>query len=100
MFLEKGLLVDEGRDLKLHATVVNTLYSKNKDKGTNKNQRSNKKFDAVALIDRWKDYTWAEDITIDRVSICEMGAKKIHDREGKVIDEVYTEVGSVSLIHS
>ncbi len=54
------------------------------------------KIDASALIGRYKDYEWAKDVRIERVAICEMGAKKITEGE-VVVDQVYTEVASVQL---
>jgi activating signal cointegrator complex subunit 1 len=48
------------------------------------------------LIDRYKDFTWAEGVKIDRVQICKMGAKKIwsggSEGEGEVLDEKYEAV--------
>jgi activating signal cointegrator complex subunit 1 len=51
------------------------------------------RFDARALIDSYKAFTWAKDVRIDRVQICKMGAKKVwsggKDGEGEVVDEKY-----------
>lgn len=40
---------------------------------------------------------WAQDVTVDRVAICEMGAKEVKDGE-EVVDKVYREVASVPLV--
>jgi len=36
-------------------------------------------------------------VALDRVSICEMGAKKVMYVDGRVVDEEYTEVASVPI---
>jgi activating signal cointegrator complex subunit 1 len=139
-FTEKGFMVEDTRPLKLHATVINTIYAKpdgrrgrkshvketlkhiehkvsphhheakhNDDEpaagseeddntpprndGHGPDAKSWMRFDASTLIDRYKDFTWAEGVRIDRVQICKMGAKKIwsggSEGEGKVVDEKY-----------
>ncbi|KAK1063238.1 hypothetical protein LTR12_009577 [Friedmanniomyces endolithicus] len=55
------------------------------------------KMDATALLARFENFVWAEGVVLDRVSICEMGAKKIVDADGRVVDEEYTEVASVRI---
>ncbi|EON68071.1 hypothetical protein W97_07219 [Coniosporium apollinis CBS 100218] len=55
------------------------------------------RFDATALIERYKDFVWAEEITIDKVAICKMGAKKTLNERGEVVNEEYEEVASVAL---
>ncbi|KXT16824.1 hypothetical protein AC579_6791 [Pseudocercospora musae] len=120
-FSDKDLLVSDDRKLKLHATIVNTIYAKGRrkpEKPKTNNQLSNiptrtqdadtaqghgpyanapLKLDARSLIEKYADYVWAENITLDRLAICEMGAKKILDGDGNVVDEKYTEVASVQL---
>ncbi|KAF7189820.1 hypothetical protein HII31_08927 [Pseudocercospora fuligena] len=120
-FNEKEFLVSDDRKLKLHATIVNTIYAKGRRKpaksqindrvsdiptrtqdadashGHGPNANAPLKLDARSLIEKYADYVWAENVTLDRVAICEMGAKKILDGDGNVIDEKYTEVASVQL---
>lgn len=55
------------------------------------------KIDATAMLERFKDFVWAEGFVLDRIAICEMGAKKITNDEGTVVAEEYTEVASVQL---
>ncbi|KAL8726842.1 MAG: hypothetical protein Q9166_006458 [cf. Caloplaca sp. 2 TL-2023] len=55
------------------------------------------RFDARDLLARYVDFEWARDIRIEKVSICEMGAKKITDEQGEVVGEEYTEIASVPL---
>ncbi|KAK5711117.1 hypothetical protein LTR15_012602 [Elasticomyces elasticus] len=126
-FADAELLVPDDRPLKLHATIVNTIYAKGKKKppmrqrdreeaaeadeagqgaGDGQDNRSQGhgpranaplKIDATALLERYQNFMWAENVALDRVAICEMGAKKIMDAEGRVLNEEYTEVASVQL---
>ena len=100
-FAQAGYLLSDDRDLCLHATVVNTIYVKDKKarakgNGHGKNSKGSRKFDAREIIDKYGDYQWAKDVRIERVSICEMGAKKIIE-DGGLTDEEYLEVASVPL---
>ncbi|KAK6522952.1 hypothetical protein TWF281_002379 [Arthrobotrys megalospora] len=87
-FFEKNILTQENRPLKLHATVVNTVYCKrikswldpknsgkrDRNRGGNKAERV--QFDATEVLEKYKNNVWAEGLEIDRVQICKMGAKK------------------------
>ena len=127
IFKEKGLLVEDNRDLKLHATIVNTIYAKGRKRpqpraassrapgasdaaategSEARDERASKhgptanaplKIDATQILEKYKDYIWAENVILDRVAICEMGAKKIFDEQGNVKAEEYTEVASIAL---
>ncbi|KAF2236540.1 hypothetical protein EV356DRAFT_530822 [Viridothelium virens] len=167
-FTDAGFLVHDDRPLKLHATIVNTIYAKQGhprarrrkakkaagapeqtpandkrdehdetgstkhefedelDEGgeqgeedgksedgihhkgeTNDNSsqttkqeekpRFQQRFNATTLIEKYKDFVWAEDVHLDRLAICEMGAKTMYDHDGKVVEEKYTEVASIRL---
>jgi len=100
-FTSKGFLVPDQRPLLLHATIVNTLYAKGgksrpKDAGHGKNNRGVDKMDATALLEEFGAYEWAKDIYIEKVCICQMGAKKEVVDE-LVVNEEYLEVASVAL---
>ena len=95
-FIHAGLLVPEERQIKLHATIVNTIYARETKNGKKRWGKGSGKFDATELIEKYKDFEWAKDIRVERVAICEMGAKKIIEGD-VVVDEVYTEVASVPL---
>ncbi|ORY18734.1 AKAP7 2'5' RNA ligase-like domain-domain-containing protein [Clohesyomyces aquaticus] len=137
-FTEKGFLVPDTRPLKLHATIVNTIYAKpgrqgrgqvepkaksehksgvmssqeqphdpcniieansdaeaevvaakERSEGHGPNAKSWLRFDASTLIERYKDFVWAENVCIDRVQVCKMGATKILGEDGDVVDEAY-----------
>jgi len=157
-FVKKGFMVDEKRSLRLHATIVNTVYAKPRGRGGGRgkagqapvhargavdgsngtgkhegdagadgsahehtddevttappdpstaetevralekqdsanghgpNAKSWLRFDARPLIERYRNTVWAGDVSIDRVQICKMGAKKITNAQGEIIREEY-----------
>lgn len=53
--------------------------------------------DSRSLLEKYKDFVWAENVTLDRIAICEMGVRKKMDPQGNVVSEEYTEVASVAL---
>lgn len=100
-FTLADLLIAETRPLLMHATIVNTLYAKrskghSKGSGHSKRNRGVEKLDASALLDEFAAYEWAKDVRIEKVSICQMGAKK-EVVDGVVVNEEYTEVASMPL---
>jgi len=95
-FRTAGFLLPDTRALELHATIISTIYARLASSGKMRWTKDSGKIDASALIGRYKDYEWAKDVRIERVAICEMGAKKITEGE-VVVDQVYTEVASVQL---
>ncbi|KAK4991322.1 hypothetical protein LTR50_001907 [Elasticomyces elasticus] len=98
IFTDSGFLLEDTRSLKLHATIVNTIYVKGcKSAGHGPEARAPLRFDATAVLQQWHDHVWAKDVLLDRVAICEMGAKKVHDAECGVVGEEYTEVAVVRL---
>lgn len=166
-FTERGFMVEDTRPLKLHATIINTIYAKpngrsgrgrkstvketlkhiehkvsphhrhhhhahphspanshtingvhspndkashaspppppdsedeniDKSEGHGPNATSWLRFDASDLIERYKDFKWAEGVRIDRVQICKMGARNVWSggKEGEgEMDERYVVVG-------
>lgn len=101
VFINAELLLHDDRDLHLHATIVNTLYAKDKKvrtqgSGHGKNSKGSRKFDAQEVIAKYQGFEWAKDVHIERLSICEMGAKKTIEN-GKVVNEEYVEIASVPL---
>lgn len=109
LFKDRGFLAENHRELKLHATLVNTIYAKSRVKrgqaagpadrseGHGPNAKAPLKMDATAILEKYEDFVWAENVVLDRVAICEMGAKKVLDAEGNVVDEEYTEVATMPL---
>ena len=82
----------ETRPLVLHATIVNTVYAK-KDRRHEKRRMGSISFDATEIMRTYNEkvgieagsamgeFVWANDILIDRVRICEMGAKIVEDEK-------------------
>lgn len=146
-FTDRGFMIEDTRQLKLHATIINTIYAKpggqrgrkstiketlkhiehkvsphhhshsphpnnadnqavdnaspinsddeqaQQNEGHGPNAKSWMRFDATDLITKYKDFKWAEEVRIDRVQICKMGARKVWsgggEGEGEVVDERY-----------
>ena len=89
-FIDAGLMEPENRPLILHATIVNTVYA-NTDRRHEKKRMGSISFDATEIMRTYNEnggfedgnavgeFLWAKDILIDRVRICEMGAKLVED---------------------
>jgi activating signal cointegrator complex subunit 1 len=97
VFVEEELVVEDGRPLLLHATILNTVYAKGRNtqrsrKGGGRNN-SRLTIDARPILERYDDHVWAEGIALERVAICKMGAKAVEggeegDEEYEVLAEV------------
>ncbi|KAF5667609.1 hypothetical protein FHETE_5667 [Fusarium heterosporum] len=81
-FQEAGLMAKEDRPLLLHATVVNTIYVKDNH---GRRRRDKLTLDARDMVGHYDDYVWLEDMPLDKVTLCRMGAKKIEGTD----DEAY-----------
>jgi activating signal cointegrator complex subunit 1 len=76
-FQEAGLMMDENnRPLLLHATILNTIYVKG---GRHGKKREKLTIDARGILDRYDDFVWMEDVPVEKIAICRMGAKKLED---------------------
>jgi activating signal cointegrator complex subunit 1 len=72
IFQEAGLMTNEDRPLLLHATILNTIYVK----GRNRAKRHEKlTVDARGILDRYEDFVWMEEVALEKIAICRMGAK-------------------------
>ncbi|KUI74044.1 hypothetical protein VM1G_09351 [Cytospora mali] len=89
-FKGAGLLAPGDLPLLLHATIVNTIYVK----GRNRPGAGKKKWersvitDAQAMVDRYEDQVWMEDVPLEKIAICRMSAKPI-EKDGVVVDAAY-----------
>ncbi|KAL1648892.1 hypothetical protein SLS58_002072 [Diplodia intermedia] len=125
LFTEKGLMIEDTRPLKLHATVVNTIYAKSggrhgkgfrRDPGLSEqskeataeastdtstghgpNSRAPIRLDATSVLSKYEDYVWADSIHVGKVAICKMGAKKTINAQGDVVSEEYEQIASAEL---
>lgn len=127
-FQGADFLIEDKRPLKLHATLVNTIYAKGRkprgygpqrqdripvssgDRGGNAEEEQEDRsqghgpdakapliINATDILDRYADFVWAEDVELDRIAICEMGAKKVLNDMGEVVNEEYKEVAVLRL---
>ncbi|KAI1659239.1 kinase A anchor protein [Daldinia decipiens] len=77
-FQEAGLMTEENRPLLLHATIMNTIYAKGRNrKGGKRHEKLT--IDARDILDRYDDYVWMKDVPVEKIAICKMGAKKQED---------------------
>ncbi|MCJ1253412.1 hypothetical protein MMC24_001223 [Lignoscripta atroalba] len=100
-FTSASIIVPDSRPLLLHATIVNTIYAKGRGSrsrggGHGANSKVMRGIDARDLLERYAGFVWAEGIRLERISICEMRAKKVMN-EGVVVGEKYVEIGIVPL---
>ncbi|ROT43730.1 hypothetical protein SODALDRAFT_320123 [Sodiomyces alkalinus F11] len=77
-FLEAGVMVAEDRPLLLHATVVNTVYVRN---GGRRGRGRRLTVDAREVLDRYDGHVWMEDVPLERIAICRMGAKAVEGED-------------------
>jgi len=88
---EEARLLTDTRELKLHATIVNTLYAKHKP------GNKDGSFNASLVLEEIKDFVWCEELRLDRLSIAEMGAEKIKNESGEVVDLRDKEIATIPL---
>lgn len=94
-FQEAGLMVEDNRPLLLHATILNTIYVKRNStprEGKRRN-RDRLTIDARQILDRYSDYLWMEDVPIEKIAICKMGAKRQEDG-----DEAYEVEADIDVV--
>ncbi|CAI4217299.1 unnamed protein product [Parascedosporium putredinis] len=82
-FIDAGLMVDEGRALLLHATVVNTIYAGAGRRG----RRKALSLDARGILDRYEDFKWMDGQPVESIAICKMGAKRVEE-DGEAYESV------------
>lgn len=96
-FTQNAILVPDDRKLKLHATIVNTIYAKprgkaggrGRGKGHGPDAKSWMRFDARGLMEAYEGFVWAKGVRLDRVQICKMGAREVVLGDGEGVDERY-----------
>jgi activating signal cointegrator complex subunit 1 len=97
-FEKAGLIESENRELKLHATVLNTVYGKTSgnERGGRNARGPPKKIDPQLLVDACQQFEWVT-VQADKVAICKMGAKNVFDSDGEKVDEEYEVVTEVDI---
>lgn len=98
-FQNAGLLAPDDRPLLLHATVVNMVYVKHNGRNGGQGPRGAKKKkggsgrnvvpDALAVLNRYEDQVWMEDVPLEKIAICRMGANPVVEEDGAVVDAAY-----------
>ncbi|KAI3327906.1 kinase A anchor protein [Xylariaceae sp. AK1471] len=94
-FQGAGLMVEDNRPLLLHATILNTIYVKGRTTSRGGKEKKHEKLtiDARQIMERYDDYVWMENMPIEKIAICKMGAKKLED--GDAAYEVEAEIDMV-----
>lgn len=82
IFTEAEFSVEENRPLKLHATIVNTVYvPKARGTGGHGNNKARLTIDAREILEDFEEFEWMTNARIEKVAICKMGAQKNEDGE-------------------
>lgn len=101
-FINAGFMALEDRPLRLHATIVNMIYAKEKKncakgRGHGNSGKGSRKLNAQYWIAKYQNFVWAKEIRIEKISICEMGARKTFENE-ELVNKEYLEVASIPLL--
>jgi activating signal cointegrator complex subunit 1 len=92
LFTAEGYIVPDDRPLKLHATIVNTVYAK-----PGARNQALLRIDATALMAEFEEFVWTKDVRVEEIAICKMGARKLLGEGGAVVGEEYEKVVSVGI---
>ncbi|TRX97524.1 hypothetical protein FHL15_001802 [Xylaria flabelliformis] len=94
-FQEAKLMIEDDRPLLLHATIMNTIYVKGRGASRSGKGKSREKLtiDARQILDRYEDCLWMENVPIEKIAICKMGAKKQEDG-----DEAYEVEAEINMV--
>jgi activating signal cointegrator complex subunit 1 len=88
IFTEAEFILEENRPLKLHATIVNTVYVPGvRGKGGHGKSKAKLTFDAREILEDFEDFEWMTNMKIEKVAICKMGAQKNEDGEEEYVVE-------------
>lgn len=95
LFTEAGFIASDQKKLLLHATILNTIYAKGVKKGgTGHGKRAKSKLviAAKSILEEYEEMVWMENMRMEKVAICRMGAKVREDGE-----EVYEVEGEIEV---
>ena len=76
-FVDAGLLLEPVKALKLHATVISTVYSPKEKRGRLKT------LDVREMIQKTQERIFVEEAKVEGVAMCKMGAKDADGVKGK-----------------
>ncbi|ETS77450.1 hypothetical protein PFICI_11324 [Pestalotiopsis fici W106-1] len=85
-FEEAGFMMSDKRPLLLHATIVNTIYIKGRRHQGGGKKREKITIDARGILDRYEDNVWMENVPIEKIAICRMGAKETEDGQDQAYE--------------
>lgn len=91
-FVDAGLMPADPRELDLHATLVSTLYTRERGKKDQKPVQA-ETLDVTDVVEKWKDRVWIEDVELNRVVIYKMGARNRDGVKGGGGYDLITEKG-------
>jgi hypothetical protein len=103
-FTAAGFLAANQRPLNLQLRIIDMRVLKTQKtnnawwirKAIGKDVKHSPLLDAQDLIERYKEYEWAKDIRLEKLSISETGRKHVLEN-GKEVDWTYREVASTPL---
>ncbi|KAF2995773.1 hypothetical protein E8E14_000862 [Neopestalotiopsis sp. 37M] len=104
-FEEAGFMISDKRPLLLHATILNTIYIKGRRSnnqprgggGGGGKKREKITIDARGILERYEDQVWMENVPIEKIAICRMGAKATEDGQDQAYEvEAEIDVGSTT----
>jgi activating signal cointegrator complex subunit 1 len=88
IFTEEEFLAEENRPLKLHATIVNTVYVPGvTGSGGHGKRKAKLTIDAREIMEDFEEFEWASNVRIEKVAICKMGAQKNEEGEEEYVVE-------------
>jgi len=98
IFMKAEFIVEDKKALLLHATILNTVYArgaKGKGTGHGKKGRAKLMIDAREILEEYEEFEFMNDVKIEKVAICRMGAKVGEDGEERYEVEGEIEVPEV-----
>jgi activating signal cointegrator complex subunit 1 len=75
----------------LHATIVNMVYARgghDRRNGAKGKKGGRATLDAQGILDRYEDWVWMDNVKVEKIAICKMGAQKT-EVDGVVVDAAY-----------
>jgi activating signal cointegrator complex subunit 1 len=84
LFVQAGFIAEQKKKLLLHATILNTIYAKGVKRGGTghgKNGKAKSLFNARGILEKYGECMWMENVIVEKVAICRMGAKVGEDGE-------------------
>ncbi|KAE8445491.1 hypothetical protein EG329_013381 [Mollisiaceae sp. DMI_Dod_QoI] len=84
IFMKAEFIMEDKKALLLHATILNTVYARGgrgKGTGHGKTRRAKILIDARGILEEYEEFEFMNDVKVEKVAICRMGAKVDEDGE-------------------